>query len=94
MTVAMKGVPNCTDTDEVSIALRYLNKLLNGGCFTENNGNSAGCSIDGNLSVTIGRCQRIQADYVFEFLGFVFGLGVIALGWVLHRRGGTRASYV
>lgn len=93
LTIALKSVPSCTAKDDRSAYERYMNKLLNGGCK----------DVDGDLicpgatedEVLISLCQRVQADYVFQYLAFIFGIAVIAMSFVLHRSGGTRtAAYV
>lgn len=93
MTIALKSVTSCVSNDDVNRALRFENKLLNGGCYGD--GVETVCGV-GSEDALVSRCQRIQADYVFEFLGFIFGLAVIALGWMLHKRGGrgSSAAYV
>lgn len=90
MVLALKGVSSCTDGTPESVNERFYNKILNGGC------TDTGCYIGGDYSKLTSRCQRAQADYIIEFLGFVFGLAVIVLGWLLYKRGGgaSRASYV
>ncbi|KAI4596706.1 hypothetical protein KJ359_005048 [Pestalotiopsis sp. 9143b] len=97
LVLAMKSVKSCTATDNASDAARFNNKILNGGCVTDDNGNPW-CYVgraensDGVHPDLIGRCQRAQADYVFEFLGFVVGLGLVALSFLAYRRGGIRSS--
>ncbi|KAI0129115.1 marvel domain-containing protein [Xylariales sp. AK1849] len=97
LTVALKGVSSCTSNDDYAVLTRFENKLLNGGCVTDNDGKVVGCFAgdDDRASLTIGRCQRVQADYVFEYLGFIFGIAIIALGWMVHKRGGNSSrAYV
>ncbi|KAI1491009.1 hypothetical protein F5X96DRAFT_633375 [Biscogniauxia mediterranea] len=91
LTVALKPVSSCTSSDVTQRLLRYNNKLLNGGCWHNdglvcpNAGSGSGNSYD---SYTSGRCQMTQADYVFEYLGFLFGAAVIVVGFMYHRRNG------
>ncbi|KAI1108056.1 hypothetical protein F5Y14DRAFT_445774 [Nemania sp. NC0429] len=88
-TIAMKSVLSCTATDNASVYSRATNSILNGGCddsydklqecpfaFTE----------DGK-DLTPGRCQVAQADYVFEYAGFVFGVCMIFMSYLINRRG-------
>lgn len=94
LTLALKTVPSCTDKDDYDAAQRYLNKLLNGGCQDVEN-SSPYCPNgfdDGQLS---SLCQRVQADYVFEYLAFIFGVAIIGITFFLHRSGkGPSAAYV
>ncbi|KAI1848489.1 hypothetical protein JX265_008729 [Neoarthrinium moseri] len=93
LTVALKGVSSCTNMNNEAARQRYDNKLLNGGCINTDQGPA--CAVEDDYALTGSRCQRVQADYVFEYLGFIFGVAIIGLGYVLHRKGGsTRASYV
>ncbi|KAI1373448.1 marvel domain-containing protein [Hypoxylon crocopeplum] len=94
LTVALKSVPNCTDTDNFNQYQRYYNKLLNGGCIEVDG--ELGCpGADDNDGGLRSRCQRVQADYVFQYLAFVFGIAVIVMSFVVHRSGGSRtAAYV
>ncbi|KAI8628789.1 marvel domain-containing protein [Xylariaceae sp. FL1651] len=96
LTVALKPVPSCTSSSDVARNLRYHNKLLNGGCthvkeelICPNAGSGSGNDVD---NYTSGRCQRVQADYVFEYLGFVFGVASIIVTFLAHRRGGTTTN--
>lgn len=91
--LALKGVSSCTDNSVTAIKERFENKILNGGCIGDY------CYIGGtgddDYSDLTRRCQRAQADYVFEFLGLVLGLALVTLGWMLHKRGGASSrSYV
>ncbi|KAI0882041.1 marvel domain-containing protein [Annulohypoxylon maeteangense] len=93
LTVALKPVPSCTSNDDLARFQRFQNKLLNGGC-QDVAGNQI-CPGVPEESVLNGRCQRVQADYVFEYLAFVFGVAVIGLNFVVNRSGGGRtAAYV
>ncbi|KAK8058773.1 hypothetical protein PG994_009221 [Apiospora phragmitis] len=97
LTLAMKNVSSCTSGDKLGDLQRVNNKILNGGC-TDGGNDVTYCGISSSPSWKDdlhGRCQSVQADYVFEFIGFIFGIAIIALGWVLHKRGGTGTrSYV
>ncbi|ETS85651.1 hypothetical protein PFICI_03676 [Pestalotiopsis fici W106-1] len=94
LVLALKSVKSCTGKDAVSEVTRFTNKILNGGCTTKNG--QLWCYVgsdadnDGIHPDLIGRCQRAQADYVFEFLGFIVGLALITLGFLAWRRGGSR----
>ncbi|KAI0013560.1 marvel domain-containing protein [Xylariaceae sp. FL0662B] len=93
LTVALRPVSSCTADDDRSQWNRYINKLLNGGC--EDVAGTPICpggTDEGQLS---SRCQRVQADYVFEYLAFIFGVSIVALTFFLRRRGGvSSAAYV
>ncbi|KAK8034953.1 acid phosphatase protein [Apiospora rasikravindrae] len=97
LTLAMKDVSSCTGGDKLGDYQRVTNKLLNGGC-TDGGNDVTYCGISSSphpFDELHGRCQRVQADYVFEFIAFIFGVVIIALGWVLHRKGGSGTrSYV
>ncbi|KAI5926506.1 hypothetical protein F4810DRAFT_654692 [Camillea tinctor] len=91
LTVALRPVSSCTSSDLIQRAYRYNNKLLNGGCLHRNGlvcpnaGSGGGNSYD---SYTSGRCQMTQADYVFEYLGFLFGAAMVIVGFLAYRRNG------
>ncbi|KAK8101281.1 hypothetical protein PG999_011655 [Apiospora kogelbergensis] len=95
MTLALKSVGSCTNNEDKYQYFRFLNKLLNGGCVDIGNGKQS-CGGGGLTNdALVGRCQRAQADYVFEYIGFIFSVAIIALGWVLHKKGGNGTrSYV
>ncbi|KAI0113619.1 hypothetical protein GGR51DRAFT_568196 [Nemania sp. FL0031] len=88
LTVAMKDVPSCTSASDLATYLRGTNKILSGGCVYD--GDDALCphalSADGK-DLTIGRCQMAQVDFVLEYTGFVFGLLMLCVGYLLCRRG-------
>ncbi|KAH8164171.1 hypothetical protein CIB48_g4100 [Xylaria polymorpha] len=100
LTLALKPVSSCTSGSDVARLLRFNNKLLNGGCkhvkdtlYCPN----AGSSNDEKHfdSYTPGRCQEVQADYVFGYIAFVFGVASAVITLLNHRRGGTTtATYV
>ncbi|KAI3337248.1 marvel domain-containing protein [Xylariaceae sp. AK1471] len=97
LTIALKPVPSCTSSGDVARFERYHNKLLNGGC--SHNKKELICPNAGTLktpdSYTAGRCQEVQADYVFGYLAFVFGAASIIVTFLTHRGGGrTTATYV
>lgn len=84
----MKTVLSCTATDDASLDSRAVNKILNGGCVHDKDGLICPHAISlGGADLTSGRCQMAQADYVFEYAGFVFGLSMVCMGYLLHRRG-------
>jgi hypothetical protein len=93
LVVALKSVSSCTDKGAFATSERFDNKILNGGCITSSDGVPYCYVGDGTFEdgwpQTIGRCQRAEADYVFEFIGFIFSLGLIVLGFLAYRRGGA-----
>lgn len=96
LTVALKPVSSCTATDDVTKYYRFHNKLLNGGCYTKGEKTfcNAGPDDDHYEIWTPGRCQKVQADYVFGYVAFVFGVASIVVALLTKRRGGTTATYV
>ncbi|KAI1420876.1 hypothetical protein F5Y12DRAFT_719095 [Xylaria sp. FL1777] len=88
LTVALKNVSSCTATDDVSEYNRITNIILSGGCVTVAKGQAClyATGLDGK-DLTIGRCQMARADYVFEYVGFIFGFAMIGIGYLLSRRG-------
>lgn len=83
---------SCTDNDNLNRLERAQNKLLTGGCQDVAGHFICGFNEESDL---VGRCQRVQADYVFEYLAFVAGIAVIAMSFFLNRSGGGRsAAYV
>ncbi|KAI2470367.1 marvel domain-containing protein [Annulohypoxylon bovei var. microspora] len=93
LTVALKPVSSCTSDDDATRYQRLTNKLLTGGC--QDVAGDTVCPGISTEDVLKGRCQRVQADYVFEYLAFIFGVAIIGLSFVLHRSGGSRtAAYV
>ncbi|KAI0904079.1 marvel domain-containing protein [Ustulina deusta] len=97
LTVALKPVPSCTSSSNLARAQRFDNKLLNGGCKEVKGGlycPNAGTD-DKPDSYTSGRCQEVQADYVFGYLAFVFGVASVIVMLLTQKRGGTTtATYV
>ncbi|KAI1803517.1 marvel domain-containing protein [Daldinia bambusicola] len=93
LTVALKPIPSCTGDDYESRIARFTNKLLTGGCQTV--GGFDVCPGRPDENGLKSRCQRVQADYVFEYLGFAFGVAIIALTFFFNRGKGSRtAAYV
>ncbi|KAI1736464.1 hypothetical protein F4680DRAFT_432221 [Xylaria scruposa] len=88
LTVALQTVSSCTAMDQESQYDRYYNKILNGGCVHIEKGPPFCYALDSDgKDLTPGRCQTAQADYVFEYIGFIFGIVMVCLGYVLYRRG-------
>ncbi|GAW15930.1 hypothetical protein ANO14919_053520 [Xylariales sp. No.14919] len=88
LTLAMKGVSSCTATDQASRYSRFTNMILNGGCVHP--GKDTICPYVTSASgedLTTARCQMAEADYTFEYGGFVFSLIMVVVGFILHRRG-------
>ncbi|KAJ2989872.1 hypothetical protein NUW58_g3246 [Xylaria curta] len=99
LTLALKSVSSCTSGSDMARGERYLNKLLNGGCENTATGPycpNAGPGISENDidSYTSGRCQQVQADYVFGYIAFIFGVASVAVTFINQRRGGTTTTYV
>ncbi|KAI0480750.1 hypothetical protein GGR56DRAFT_627438 [Xylariaceae sp. FL0804] len=101
LTVALHPVGSCTSHSLLQRSLRLDNKLLNGGCKHEKGltglycpNAGSGTSDSNGDNYTSGRCQRVQVDYVFEYLGFLFGVGIILTTFLLRRRGGGSRAYV
>ncbi|KAI1337583.1 marvel domain-containing protein [Xylariaceae sp. FL0016] len=96
--IALKSVPSCSSNEDYAKAERYENKILNRGC--KGSGMSKYCAYGDSPGTddTSSRCQMARADYVFEFIGFIFVMAMVAFGYVLNRRGGsmtsTRATHV
>ncbi|KAI2613257.1 marvel domain-containing protein [Hypoxylon sp. NC1633] len=91
LTVALRPV-SCTETDNLAQRNRFFNKLLNGGC--QDVGDSTFCPGIPDDNGLRGRCQQVQADYVFEYLAFVFGIAILVMSFILHRSGGGSRSAV
>lgn len=96
--MALKPVSSCTSTSAIVRSERFENKLLNGGCKTIKGikychaGSGDGEQAD---SYTTGRCQQVQADYVFGYVAFVFGVASVVISLLTQRRGvSTTATYV
>ncbi|KAI1344205.1 marvel domain-containing protein [Xylariaceae sp. FL0016] len=88
MTIALKPVDSCTSL--ASADERFNNKLLNGGCV--GSGAKKSCYADDDQ--TQSSCQKVRADYVFEYLAFAFGVAMIATTFFLRRRGSSSTAYV
>ncbi|KAI3323868.1 hypothetical protein HD806DRAFT_534985 [Xylariaceae sp. AK1471] len=89
LMVAMKNINSCTSTDNKAQAYRYLNKIINGGCKTAQDTLPLcpkAITSDGKDDTT-GPCQMAQADYIFMAAGFIFGLAMIFMVYLLARRG-------
>lgn len=95
MAIAFKGV-SCGDESEAGQMAKYVNKLLNGGCGAIINGLPI-CGIFQDVPINddnaLGyelkqRCTRVQADYAFEFIACVFGVGAIILTLFASKRAG------
>ncbi|CAJ2509721.1 Uu.00g056210.m01.CDS01 [Anthostomella pinea] len=95
LTVALKDVSSCTSHSAIARGERVGNKLLNGGCLTKDGGlwcyAGSGPGKDEVDDYTPGRCQRVQADYVFQYLAFAFGIAIIATTFFLRRSGSNRS---
>ncbi|KAI0202937.1 marvel domain-containing protein [Astrocystis sublimbata] len=99
LTLALKTVHSCTANDDLTRLLRYNNKLLNGGCQHVKGGlfcpNAGSGDDQKNIdSYTSGRCQQVQADYVFGYIAFVFGVASAVVTLLNYRRGGRTTAYV
>ncbi|KAI0390162.1 marvel domain-containing protein [Xylariaceae sp. FL0594] len=97
LTVALKPVSSCTSSSKVARNQRYLNKLLNGGCRDTKGGlfcPNAGPDTKHFDSYTSGRCQQVQADYVFGYIAFAFSAASIIITFLTRGRRGTTATYV
>lgn len=71
--------------------LRIGNKVLNGGCARDEDGNVVCAWADGTQDFTIGRCKRARVDSVFEYVGFIFAIGIIVITYLVRRRSGSTA---
>ncbi|TGJ87360.1 hypothetical protein E0Z10_g1336 [Xylaria hypoxylon] len=96
LTVALKPASSCTSSSDLARYNRYHNKLLNGGCHNVKGGIFCpNAGTDGGDNYTSGRCQEVQADYVFGYVAFVFGVASVVVMLLAQRRGGTStATYV
>jgi len=101
LTIALKPVSSCTSRSDVARTERFNNKLLNGGCITSKDGPYcyAGSANDPKHfdSYTTGRCQQVQADYVFGYIAFICGVASVVLNLLTLKRGGsttTSTTYV
>ncbi|KAI1762230.1 marvel domain-containing protein [Hypoxylon sp. FL1150] len=90
LTLALKAVPSCTNKDDYNVGQRYLNKILNGGCQDVQGKPYCPNGFDDDQLSSL--CQRVQADYVFEYLAFIFGVAIIGMTFFLNRRGGGRSA--
>ncbi|KAI1187060.1 marvel domain-containing protein [Nemania serpens] len=94
LTIALRPVSSCTSSSDIAQAQRFNNKLLNGGCervkgelFCH-----AGPDNEHFAAYTPGRCQKVQADYVFGYIAFVLGVASIVITLLSNRRGGTTTT--
>lgn len=74
------------------MAERSQNKILNGGC-EELDGKQYCDWGNSSEDFTPGRCKHARSDNVFEYVGFVFAIGIILITYLVRRRGGS-TSYV
>ncbi|GAW21686.1 hypothetical protein EKO27_g3110 [Xylaria grammica] len=97
LTIALKPVSSCTSSSDLAGYQRYNNKLLNGGCEHVKGVDQPICPnarSGGGDDYTSGRCQEVQADYVFGYIAFVFGVASVVVMFLSQRRGGTTPTYV
>ncbi|RYC62037.1 hypothetical protein CHU98_g4164 [Xylaria longipes] len=98
LTLALKPVSSCTSSSDIERLVRFNNKLLNGGCKHTKDDTlycpNAGSSNDEKHfdSYTPGRCQEVQANYVFGYIAFIFGVASVVVTLLTHRRGGTTTT--
>ena len=91
LTMAMKGI-SCTSTGGEEDSIRYLNKILNGGCYT-----TTRCAITEGMrnsedvaNELKSRCVRAQADYSFQYIAFIAALACLVVTFLSVRRSGTK----
>lgn len=77
--VGLRGT-NCGDW--LTLA---MNKLLDGGCVTDNHGQT-GCYWEYDNSKLHSRCVSAQADTAFMFLGFIACVGALIASFLSGRR--------
>ncbi|KAI1161013.1 marvel domain-containing protein [Nemania serpens] len=94
LTVALKPVSSCTSSSDIAQTQRFKNKLLNGGCRTIKDVQycHAGPDDEHFAAYTPGRCQEVQADYVFGYIAFVLGVASIVITLLSNRRGKTTTT--
>ncbi|KAI1175004.1 hypothetical protein F4777DRAFT_350740 [Nemania sp. FL0916] len=82
LCVNLPHIASCTTTDETARYSRITNNITNGGCsyggVTPIYPQATEFSSE---DLTIKRCQIAQADYIFEFAGFLLGLWMV---WLVH----------
>lgn len=90
--VGLKGI-SCTSGDPLMI----FNDLINLG----REGNNFGVAVDPNdnndsiLAHLKANCQKGMADEIIQFILFVVALGLVGVGYVRMRKGGSSSgSYV
>lgn len=91
LTMAMKDV-SCTAAGQEQDNQRYLNKILNGGCYRLGD-----CAVregmrntEELISELKGRCVRAQADFSFQYIAFVAALACLVMTFLSLRRSGTK----
>ncbi|KAL8392373.1 hypothetical protein RB595_002530 [Gaeumannomyces hyphopodioides] len=91
LTMAMKGV-SCTSAGQGEDNQRYLNKILNGGCYRPGDcGVSEGMrSTDDIINELKSRCVKAQADFSFQYIAFVAALACLVVAFLSLRRSGTK----
>lgn len=95
--VGLRGVQDCVDGDAM-----LQNELLNQGSIRRGEDVGYGVVQPGDDEVALygrlqGNCRRAQADEVLQFIAFGLALGLVGLGYVQMRRGGSyggRGAYV
>ncbi|KAK8140190.1 hypothetical protein PG984_000256 [Apiospora sp. TS-2023a] len=95
LTSALKSISSCTATSQDATTQRVNNRVTNFGCDVKNLESNRSCQDlypEGGVDVTISRCQRAVTDYSFEYIGFMLCVGMVFLGYVLARRGGSRPT--
>ncbi|KAK7756139.1 hypothetical protein SLS62_001731 [Diatrype stigma] len=93
LTLALKSVSSCSPDNEQATAERFYNKILNGGC--EEIDGIQYCYVGGgdpNEDLTPGRCKRARSDNVFEYVGFVFAIGIIVITYLFEVEGIRRKT--
>lgn len=81
--------------DDLNLTRMLLNGLLNLGSADGRYGVAPPGSSEEDLANNLlSNCQKGLADEVFQFLGFALAAGLIGVGYVRMRKGGTATSYV
>lgn len=94
--MALKGVSSCTSDDTADYSERFHNKILNGGCYKDDDDRTF-CSVgdfDAGEDLTPGRCKRARAGNVFQYIGFLCTGIALIITYLVRRRGGSSAAYV
>ncbi|KAK8083802.1 hypothetical protein PG996_002583, partial [Apiospora saccharicola] len=97
LTSALKSISSCTSDDGDAPDQRSENRVTNFGCTVNDLMGSQKCiewasQFQGKPNPTVSRCQRAVTDYSFEYIGFMLCVGMVFLGYVLARRGGSRPT--